>query len=398
MAETSAVDRAERIRIRSILVAAFTTGLVSFALLYSPQPLLHHVARDFGVPPHASALTISLPSLMLAFSSIIMLWLGRRFAVARVLPVAVLASAVISLATWMSPWWAGVVVGRTVFGIFAGVIPSAVVGYLATEISKERMGRAMSWYIAGTGSGGLLGRLIAGLLTEPFGYRAALFAIGVVALVFGFILLVMFPKPAPGQVAFRRRGLDMESLGKAIMTPQAASIYLLGFLAMSSFVAVFNYLPFLLSSPPFGLSQASLTLSFLPLALGVFMVPIFGVFFDRLGPRVMTGFAFSLLLVGSLATLSSSIVVLFVAITLIVLGAFAGHSSATATLGWQHQVDPAYGASLYMFSYYMGSALSGYLAGMFYDTGGWSAIVSAVAILCGLGIVVALVFLPRLVR
>ncbi|GGB27100.1 MFS transporter [Allosediminivita pacifica] len=395
MTECGMANQAERIRIRSILVAAFTTGLVSFAVLYSPQPLLHLVAADYRVTPAASALTISLPSLMLAVSSIAMLWLGRRFPAAKVLPLAVLASGVVNMGVWMSPWWAGVVAGRTVFGLLAGVIPAAVVGYLAAEIPAERMGRAMSWYIAGTGAGGLLGRLIAGLLTEPFGYRASLLGIGAVALAFGLILLVAFPKPVVGDAARPPGRLDLAGLGQALCNPRAASIYLLGFFAMSSFVAIFNYLPFELSSPRFGLSQSSLTLSFLPLALGVFMVPIFGMFYDRLGPRVMTSLAFFLLLTGSLVTLTRSIPVLFLGIMLIALGAFAGHSSATATLGRQREVDPAYAASLYMFCYYMGSAISGYLAGMAYDSGGWSAIITATAILCGLGVGVALAVLPR---
>lgn len=395
-ATSTVPDDHERDSGRIAQLTAFFTGLVSFALLYCPQPVLHLISADFKIPPYISALTITVPSLFLSFSSILMIWLGTKSSLARLLPIAIIVAALLNLAAILSSVWSVVVIWRAVFGVCIGIVPAAIMGYLATEIAPQRMGRAMSWYIAGTGSGGLLGRLTAGLLAEPYGYRVALGVVSIIALIVGVGMLAILPRPqGKSSGKHKARGIDRAQLNRAMTTPSVVSLYILGFLLMSAFVGVSNYLSFLLSSPRFGLSQSGLTLSFLPLAIGIFAVPFFGMFYDRWGPRIMLCLAFSMLFAGALATLMSSIAILFLGIVLIALGAFAGHSSASATLARQRLVDPTYAASLYMFFYYLGSSFAGNFSGFVLGRGGWSAVVVFTVSLACIGTVITLGFVER---
>lgn len=373
-----------------IFLTAFLAGFVSFGLLYSPQPILHLFTERFGVPPHTSALVISLPTLFLAFSSIFMIYLRGRIAVGVVVPLAIVAAAASNMMSALAPSWIIVIIGRSAVGILIGLVPAAVMAFVANSVPAIRMGRAMSWYIAGTGSGGLLGRLATGLLTELQGYEVALGSISATSFVAGVFLWLTFPQDVRGQRAnVATIGINLEALRQTALTPSALSIYVLCFVLMSSFVGVFNYLSYFLSSR-FGMSEGNLTLGFLPLAFGTVTVPLFGRLYDRWGPRKMLCFAFVMIIVGAVLTTTGSIVFLFIGITSIALGAFSGHSSASATLARLRDVDKSYAAAFYMFSFYLGASLTGYFTGVLYHLGGWNWVAGFTATLAAGGLWVTL--------
>lgn len=381
----------------SIFAAAFAAGFVAFALLYSPQPILNLLSAKFDVAPHVSALVISLPTFFLSVSSMLMLYIGGMAALGRIVPLAIMAAALINMVAVFSPVWLLLVVARGLMGILVGLVPASVMGLVAGEIRAERMGRAMSCYIAGTGSGGLIGRLSAGVFAGTHGYELALGSVSLVAFVVGVVLWFRFPasrapaaRPANGPV------IDFTALKTAIVTREAASVYVLCFLQMAAFIGIFNYLSYLLSSSKFGLSQSSLTFGFLPMACGIVAVPLLGYLFDRLGPRTMLCFSFAMILAGALLSLTDSLPQLFIAITTIAMGAFAGHSSASATLGRLTSVSKTYASSLYMFFFYLGASVGGYFTGMLYTFGGWELVVAFTAVLSVLGTAVTVLAVPNL--
>ena len=381
----------------SIFAAAFAAGFVAFALLYSLQPILNLLSAKFDVAPHVSALVISLPTFFLSISSILMLYVGGRVALGRIVPLAIMAAALVNMVAVFSPVWTILVIARGLMGILVGLVPASVMGLVAGEIRADRMGRAMSCYIAGTGSGGLIGRLAAGVFAGVHGYELALGSVSLVAFAVGGLLWFRFPagrasaaRPANGPV------IDFAALKTAIVTREAASIYILCFLQMGAFIGIFNYLSYLLSSPKFGLSQSSLTFGFMPMACGIVAVPVLGYVFDRLGPRKMLCFSFGMILTGALLSLTDSLVQLFIAITTIAMGAFAGHSSASATLGRLTSVSKTYASSLYMFFFYLGASVAGYFTGMLYTFGGWEMVVAFTVVLSVIGASVTLLAVPNL--
>lgn len=378
------------------MLVAFAAGLVTFSLLYAPQPVLHLIAARYDIPPQSSSLTISLPTAMLSGASLLQLFIGRGLNPARLVPVALTLAALANLLGMLSPSWHLLLAARVLTGVLIGIVPSAMMTFLAVHIAPERMGRAMSTYVAGTGAGGLLGRLAAGTLSTDGHYASALMMTSLISLIISVTLFFMFPpaSPSPAPTAAPRRRVDPAGLRRALVTPSVASVYLIGFLLMSAFVGIFNYLPFLLSSPRFGLSQSSLTFAFLPMATGIVAVPIFGRLYDRLGPRRMLCFAFAMIGGGGLLTLSDRLELLFPGLVIVALGAFAGHSSASATLGRQSQVDKAYASSFYFCFYYLGSSVAGYVTGIFYDSGGWPMIVTVMAGLSLTGILLTLTTQP----
>lgn len=392
MAVLKAADQHER----AVYLTAFCAGFVVFGLLYAPQPILHLFSKSFDVLPHVSSLTVSLPLLLLALAAVLMVFVRGRVALDRVVPLAILAAAVTNMIAVLATSWTMLMIARGLTGILIGLVPASIMSVVTASVRPARMGRAMSWYITGCGCGSMTGRLLAGFVSEAYGYQAALATISLMAFGIGVFLWFRFRSGGRSDpAAILRTGFDGAAFHKALSTPAAMVIYLLAFVLMSSFAGVFNYLSYLLSSTRLGLSEASLTLGFLPLAVGTFSAPIIGRLFDRWGPRRMLGAAFSLVILGALLSMFTSLVALFIGLSLIALGAFAGHASASATLGQVPGIERTYASSLYMFFYYSGASVTGFISGILYAHGGWDWTALATAALSGIGLALTLAMIKR---
>ncbi len=82
---------------RRVSVGLFAAGLATFALLYTPQPLLPLLARGFGASPAAASLAMSAGTGALALAIIPVSSLSEVCGRRRVMTVSVLAAAVLGL-------------------------------------------------------------------------------------------------------------------------------------------------------------------------------------------------------------------------------------------------------------------------------------------------------------
>ena len=137
--------------------------------------------------PTVVSLLVSLATGMLALAVIPMSSLSERYGRVRLMVVSALAAAMLGLVAPLCPSFATLAVVRAAQGVALAGVPAVAMAYLAEEVDRAALGGAMGMYIAGNTMGGLLGRLIPGLVTEVAGWRWALGASAVVSL--GFTLL-----------------------------------------------------------------------------------------------------------------------------------------------------------------------------------------------------------------
>src|ERR1019366_722085 len=109
--------------------------------------------------------------------------------------------------------------------------------------------------IGGNAIGGMIGRLIVGVIVDFVSWRVAVGVIGVLALV----AAAVFWKYAPASRHFRRTPLKMAGFadGFFLHLRDAALpwLFLEGFLLMGGFVTLFNYISYRLLAEPYHLSQ-----------------------------------------------------------------------------------------------------------------------------------------------
>jgi YNFM family putative membrane transporter len=390
----TATGQAARLRhgdpgMRRVRLGLFAAAFATFALLYAPQPLLPQLAGQFRVSPAAASLAMSVATFALAVAVIPVSSLSEVFGRRRVMTISAIAASLLGLATTLAPSLPVLLVIRALQGLALAGVPAVAMAYLAEEVERGSLGRAMGLFIGGNSIGGLTGRIIAGTLADHGGWRVALAGVGFVSVTCAVVFALVLPRsahftPAPAQV----RGL-LATLRQNVTDTGLLRLYLISFTLMGAFVTVYNYLTFRLSKPPYGLSSTVIGLLFLAYLAGTYSSSAAGRLADRRGRYLVLACGVVITAAGALLTLPSSLALIVAGLVLLTAGFFAAHSVASGWVGARARVAPAQASALYMCAFYVGSSVAGSAGGLFYGHGGWPLTVAFVLGLLAVALVSA---------
>jgi MFS transporter, YNFM family, putative membrane transport protein len=379
---------------RRVSLGLFAAGLATFALLYTPQPLLPLLSASFHVSPAAASLAMSAGTGALALAVIPVSSLSEVIGRRAVMTVSVLAAAVLGLAAPFAvnlPMLIGI---RVLQGFALAGMPATAMAYLAEEVDRSDLGRAMGQYIAGNAIGGLGGRVIAGVLAEHGGWRVATAGVSALALACAVVFAALLPR----QAHFTPAALNLRTLGGTLARNLADTgllrLYLIGFALMGAFVTVYNYLTFRLSAPPFGLSTSVIGALFTVYLAGTYSSSLAGRLADRAGRYRVLAAGVAVALGGVALTLPASLGWIVAGLIVLTAGFFAAHSVASGWVGGRARVAPAQASALYLCLYYIGSSVAGSAGGVFWARGGWPAVAAFAAALLAVALASALSLRP----
>jgi YNFM family putative membrane transporter len=368
----------------------FCAGFVIFALLYYVQPLLPIFSADFGLGAAQSSLALSVTTGLMAPAMLIASSISENVGRKPVMVAAVLASALLTLATSFAPSWPTLLLLRALTGVSLACLPSVAMAYVAEEIATPSIGLAMGLYIGGSALGGLTGRLAAGFLAETGSWRLAAGGLGAMGVVAGLI----FWRSLPASRYFSNRALSLRELAMSFAThlrePGLRLLVLEGFLIMGSFVTVYNYIGYRLLAPPYAMSQGSVGLIFIVYLVGIVSSPFSGAVASRLGLRNVFWVMIVIMGAGAALTLARPVAIIVAGMALLTFGFFGAHSIASSWVGRRARTAKAQAASLYLFLYYVGSSAVGSLGGVFWQHAGWNGVVALVAVLLGVAFLISL--------
>jgi len=363
---------------RRISVALFAAGIATFALLYSTQALLPAIADEYDVSTAASTLSLSLTTLGLGVALLVAGPLSDVVGRTRLIHVSLTSSVLVAAAAALAPTWHVFLGLRLLEGVALAGLPAVATAYLREELHPSTHNRAVGLYVGGTALGGMAGRLVAGPVGELLGWRWGLASTALVGLGCAVVVGVLLPAsrrfvPAPTGVRALAR-----MTRRAVSDPALLALYAIGGCSIGVLVAVFNTLGFRLADAPFGLGLAAASLIYLVYPLGTVSSVAFGRLADRLGRRAVLPVGCLITLAGILVTLPDSLPAIVLGLALVIVGFFAVHGVAS---GWvparAHAGEVATGqaASLYLFTYYIGSSVFGSLGGQAWTVSGWSGVV-----------------------
>jgi YNFM family putative membrane transporter len=364
---------------RRATLALFCAGFATFALLYCVQPLLPLLAAHFSVSAAGSSLALSLTTLSLALCLLLSGALAESWGRKPVMVAALGLACVLGIACALVETWDYLLLLRALLGLALSGLPALAMAYVGEEFDPEALPAAMGLYIGGTALGGLLGRLLAGLLSDVGGWPLALGGIGGM----GLLALALFIWLLPPSRHFRAQPLSLRGLlgnfGQHLGNPQLRALFMLAFLLMGGFVALFNYVGFRLAAAPFNLSSSLIGLLFTVYLVGIVSAGWAGCLVSRLGARqvLQGGIAIMLLGVALCATPWLSAVVL--GLGLFTLGFFAAHAVASGQVGRHAKGAKAQASALYLCAYYLGSSVVGYAGGYVWEHAGWLPLLAVLA-------------------
>jgi len=368
-------------------LALLFAGYATFSLLYYVQPLLPAFSDAFHVSPAQSSLSLSLSTAALAGAVFVAGFVSESWSRHRLMTASLTASSALALAVAFVPDWNQLLVLRTLAGLALGGVPAVAMAYLAEDVHPDGLGLAMGLYVGGTAVGGMSGRVITGIVSDLFGWRAAVAVIGVLGLAATFVFRSLLP---PSRHFVPRAGLGFAhhraALARHFTRPGLPLLFSMGFVLMGAFVTLYNYIGYRLLAPPYRMSQAAIGAIFVVYLLGTIASPWSGRFADLFGRGPVLIGSLALMVAGLLLTLLSPLAAIAAGIALLTVGFFAGHSVASSWVGRLAKEAKGQAAALYLLAYYLGSSIVGSIGGHFWTAYGWNGVAALVGLLLAAGL------------
>jgi len=360
-------------------IALFAGGFNTFAILYSTQPLMPYLSREFNVSPTMASLSLSVATCTLAVSMLLFGSLSEVLGRKPIMCVSLFASSILTVLTAFVPNFNSLLVLRCLQGFILAGLPAIAMAYISEEIDRSSLGLVMGLYISGNSIGGMSGRIIIGVITDFFNWRMALASVGFLGVIASFL----FWSKLPSSKHFEARSFEIKKLIKSsinhLKNPNLLCLYCIGFLIMGSFVSLYNFIGYQLIEPPYNLSQTLVSFIFVIYIVGTFSSTFMGRLADKHGQHKMLCISIFIMLIGGCITLNMHLLLKIIGIALLTFGFFAGHSIVSSWIGKLATHDKAQASSLYLLFYYVGSSVGGTTGGMFWSLYGWSGVISMIS-------------------
>ncbi|MDT3713327.1 MFS transporter [Pseudomonas soli] len=372
------------------VLALFSGGFATFALLYCVQPMMPLLSQEFAINAAQSSLVLSVSTAMLAIGLLVTGPISDRIGRKPVMVFALLCAALSTLASAVMPSWELVLATRALVGLSLSGLAAVAMTYLSEEIHPQHIGLAMGLYIGGNAIGGMSGRLITGVLIDFVSWHTAMLVIGGLALV----AAVVFWKVLPESRNFRPQSLKPRSLldGFVMHFKDAGLpwLFLEAFLLMGAFVTLFNYIGYRLLAGPYHMNQALVGLLSVVYLSGIYSSAQVGALADKLGRRKVFWASIVVMAGGLLMTLANPLAMIILGMLVFTFGFFGAHSVASSWIGRRALRAKGQASSLYLFSYYAGSSVAGTVGGVFWHYAGWEGVGMFIGSLLMVALLVAL--------
>jgi YNFM family putative membrane transporter len=365
-------------------------GFSTFALLYCVQPLMPLLAHDFHLSAAQSSLALSAATGALAVSLLASSVLSERYGRKPMMAASMFAGGVLTLLAAFAQNFPQLLLLRFLLGLLLGGMPALAMAYLSEEIEGPSLGHSMGLYIGGSAFGGMLGRVLSSVISDFFDWRIAMGAMGVA----GLYAAWEFNRSLPASTNWRpgQGGLRALVNGTARHMSDAGLpwLFALAFLLMGAFVSMYNYIGYRLLAPPYAMRQSAVGALSILYLLGIFSSVWAGKLADRLGRRNVLWIVMLAMLGGLLLTLAPSLILIVIGMGLFTFGFFASHSVASSWVGRRARPPQALASALYLFFYYLGSSVVGWLSGIVWGHAGWAGVVAILGSVLALAMLVAL--------
>lgn len=362
-----------------VLVSMLFGSIVTFAVLYAPQPLMNVFTKQYGVSPATASASISLPTIALAASLLFIPLLSRRIGRKRIMAISLFATSILAMLSAFSYNFGFFLVIRLLEGISVSGFPAIAIAYLNEEISPKSIGGTMGAYVAGTAVGGFVGRVAIGPLTDFFTWQIAFFVLGFICFLFSLYFCFFLPRSRHFQPEKMALSSYMKALGIAFRNKRLFLLYIMGFLVMGSYIMLFNYIGYPLTKAPYNLSQTVLGFLFVVNLIGTWSSTMFGKLADQHPRQKLMKWACLIFAMGALMTIVPNLWVKILGIGVFAFGFFAAHTTASGWIGIAAPANrKATASSLYLLFYYSGSSIIGWTGGFIWTNFQWNGLVGAI--------------------
>lgn len=357
------------------IAALFLGSIVSYGSEYCLQPILPIIANEFNVSPSAASLVMSLciggMSVSMFFIAGIAGSLDRRKSMFISIFLATLCGFIIAFSNNFNM----VLFMRLLQGVILAAFPALSMAYISEEFDPAIVGQVIGMYLGGCSFGAVICRFILSTLTDFFPWRTGMYAISFLFLIFSICFYFALPH-SQNHIAQKKISWDfVNGVSGILKNKRILQIFIIAFILMGSFVAVYNFITFPLLEPPYNLSQTQIGALFTVYFIGSFSSAYMGWLTDKYGNGKILLLAVGIMFIGATITLPTFLLSKIIGLAIFTFGYFGAHSTAFSWTGRICKTDKAQTSAIYLLFYYAGGSILGSAGGIMLNKYGWNGMV-----------------------
>jgi len=367
--------------IKQIGIIIYVTVL-AFSVLYTPQPILPTLIKEFHITYSQAALLTSVTMIPLSFSPIFFGFILESFTAKKLLRVALLGLTITEVGIYLVPSFKIFLFLRLFQGFMLPAIFTSIMTYISIVSDKGLIQKVMSVYIASTILGGFLGRFISGGISHYFGWRYT-FLVLFISLIISLILTFFLESDSKVQ---KSKFIFSDALN-LIKTSPFINMYIAIFCTFFTFASMLNFLPFRLTEISSEIDDFQIGMIYTGYVMGILVSltsPKIIKFFGSEKKTILIGLTVFLISVPLFSLYSVKLI--FLSMFIFCAGMFTVHSVESGYLNKIARGNKGVVNGVYVSAYYTGGVLGTYFPGFIYNAFGWNFFLAALSliIICGI--------------
>ncbi|AFN31786.1 MULTISPECIES: MFS transporter [Klebsiella] len=373
-----------------IILALALSGLAELASLFFIQPLLPVLAVEYDVPVSQVSIILSAETALLAIGLLFTGTLSDHYGRKKLIIVSLLLGGLLTMLCPLVESWAMLVALRAVIGLALSGIAAAATAYISEEVAPVVAGVVTGYFVFGNSMGGMSGRIVASQLIDHISINTIFYGFAISLILVALLVYFLLPasqnfKPTQSLNVLR----VVKGAASHFKNKKLALAFVISFIIFGVFTSLYNYLAFFLKGEPFHISPANAGLLSFSFALSFFTAPQAGRLSAKYGSMRVLRALFVMMALGMLLTLTSNVVT-FIIGAVIFTGCFFGcHSIGLSWVSKNATHARGQAVALYLFFYYMGGSVIGFVNGFVFHSMGWQGMTGFIIALLAVGAVVA---------
>ncbi|KZN28733.1 hypothetical protein N480_08180 [Pseudoalteromonas luteoviolacea S2607] len=358
-------------------------SVVTFFVLYAPQPLLAQFAQQYAITPAKTGLLMTVTMLPLAVAPICYGLLLANYSKLKVLKITMLLLALCSALISIQQHFELFLLLRFVEGLLLPAALTAMTSYISQTWQGQCLRKNMTWYVGSTIVGGYFGRVLAANFAAWWNWES-FYLLNATLL----ILFAMLIKPNQTQDLHTTKSPLSSPLDylRPLKQRSLLRLYCAVFCMFFCFSALLNYLPFILSNE-YGLKDPKLIGWVYSGYLVGALISLCTPFLNKLHNNnwVVLSTVFCVYSITLAAMQWQNLNVFIVSFTFFCACMFIIHASAAPLANEISSAHASVTNGAYVSFYYSGGALGSFLPGLIYQVFGLGLFLLGLLLVCMLG-------------
>jgi MFS transporter, YNFM family, putative membrane transport protein len=342
-----------------VTFALCLAAVVVFANLHLLQPLLPSLSREFSLSPLQTTWAYTISTLCLGLSLVVYAALSDAWGRKNILLLTLLGMTLSSVALTQVETFGWLLFWRALQGIFLGGLPAVAIAYLGEALSKPALVAAVGYYISANSLGGISGRVMAGALADIGHWQWVFWPVAALGALSCFLTWRLLPDAT----CFVAKPFNLkQALADYLYhlrQPLLLLTYIIGGLNFFIFLNQYTYIAFVLSDAPYSLSSFWIGLLFISYFTGTVGSAISAKVATKLAVPLGMALGVLILMLGTVLTLSHSLMLIVIGFFINAFGFFLTHSLASSWVNQCATRAKASASALYLVFYYIGASSGG---------------------------------------